>query len=159
MGYMMQFATPEESFSYRTKWEGECLVWTGATTGRGYGRIVVRGRLMMAHRFAWVMRYGVMPEGKEIHHTCYNTLCCNVEHLQLASRSQNMAARRAPATPGRSGVRNVHKRGGRWVVRIKVNGKHQTFGSFDTVEEAAPVAERVRREIFGDFATDGTLDK
>ena len=151
------YSDPMEALSARTKRRGSCIEWTGSTSGIGYGRIKVRGKGMLVHRFAWEQANGPIPEGKFVDHTCHNRLCINVEHLRLADPQQN-ARNRTGAKPGsKTGVRNVlpSKNGDRFRVRITVNGRPTSFGTYDTLREAEAVATAKRKELFGEFAGGG----
>lgn len=154
--YQPKHSTPEDSFAARTEWQGECLVWTGGDNGLGYGRMRVSGSLMYAHRYAWERVNGAIPDGLEIDHTCHNPACCNVEHLRLADRKNNMANRRGAQTNSSSGVRNVYRHGRGWKVKVQRKGKSHYFGTYATVEEAARVATEARKALFGEF-TGGSM--
>lgn len=69
-----------------------CIEWTGARTASGYGRIG-RGRRgegwTHAHRAAWEVAHGPIPEGLCVLHRCDNPPCCNPEHLFLGSLEDN----------------------------------------------------------------------
>lgn len=123
-------------------------MWTGNCNAKGYGRIVSNGRLCSAHRVAYELHVGPIPEGMEVDHICMNRACVEPSHLRLATRSENAQHRRGANPGSKSGVRNVHKRGERWVVRLKRNGKHMEFGVYDTIAEAESVAIRVRKEYY-----------
>lgn len=143
-----KYATPAEALAGRSTREGGCLLWGGNRNQKGYGRLMVDGRLQSAHRVAYALSVGPIPEGAEVDHACLNRACVEPAHLRLATRSEN-AQNRAGANPNsKSGVRNVHKRGDRWVVRLKLNGKHKEFGVYDTIEEAEKVAIAARAEFF-----------
>lgn len=149
-GRFAKYATWEEALDARTEWRDECLVWTGSVNGWGYGRAAVGGgRQRVVHHLAWERAGLEIPEGMELDHTCFNRACVRIEHLRLATKSQN-AWHRAGAQPNsKSGVRGVHAYGKRWRVRFKVDGEHVSFGIFDTVEEARPVAEAKLLELSG----------
>lgn len=152
---LVQFESPKDSFETRTKWQGDCLVWTGATTNRGYGNITVDGKSQPAHRYAWTVQRGEIPDGMHIDHICHNRACVNVEHLRLATPSQNAWNHSGPQKNSTTGVRNVYRRRNSWRVKIRKNGVLHHFGDFPTVEEASRVAEQARIDLFSEFAGRG----
>ena len=140
----------EESFSARTEWQGDCLIWTGAVHDNGYGIIWDRKRVTRAHRWAYEREHGPIPDGKDIDHICGNRLCCNVKHLRVTSRKQNMENFTTLNTNNTSGARGVSrdKDGKRWRVRVKHNYREYRGGVYDTVEEANEAAIALRNKLF-----------
>lgn len=65
-----------------------CIAWTGYTNG-GYGQLMVGGRTYRAHRLAWELEHGPIPDGLLVCHTCDNPSCCNVDHLFLGTDLDN----------------------------------------------------------------------
>lgn len=81
-----------------------CLEWTGSRNADGYGS-ATRGRSSaLAHRLAWELAYGPIPQGRLVCHRCDNPPCCNPEHLFLGTQSDNM---RDMAAKGRSSGQKV----------------------------------------------------
>lgn len=68
----------------------ECWNWSAGTLDRGYGRFNIHDRLWLAHRVAWVLTYGPIPEGLCVCHHCDNPGCCNPYHLFLGTQADNM---------------------------------------------------------------------
>lgn len=71
-----------------------CWVWTGATRG-GYGSFEVGGRkrpcnYILAHRFAFQLANGEIPQGLELDHLCRNQLCVRPSHLEVVTHRENM---------------------------------------------------------------------
>ena len=80
---------------------GECLEWDGSVNNKGYGRLTYRGDSWYAHRRAWVICNGPIPDGLQVNHHCDNSLCVNPEHLYLGTQKDNMqdASRRGRMRP------------------------------------------------------------
>lgn len=72
--------------------DGDCLIWTGSTAGRGYGTIRRSDGpgILYAHRVVWEHHHGTIPDGTEIDHVCRQRLCANIDHLRLVSHDENM---------------------------------------------------------------------
>lgn len=145
-----QTRTAEESFHVHTEWQGECLVWTGAIHENGYGIIWDRKRVVRAHRWAYEQGHGAIRNGKDIDHICGNRLCCNVKHLRVTSRKQNMENLTTLNVNNRSGVRGVGrtKDGKRWRVRVKHNYREYFGGEYDRLEDAESAAIALRNKLF-----------
>lgn len=147
---------PEEAFSARTREDSGCVNWTGWLTPDGYGKFKTGGKSVFSHRYAWERVNGTIPEGQVIDHICHNPACVNVDHLRLATHTENMRnLSGATANNKHSGVRNVGRMGNRWRVRITKDGKTHALGHYDTVEQARAVAEAGRAKLFGKFAGKG----
>lgn len=65
-----------------------CVEWQGVTA-RGYGQISHNGVMIYAHRLAYEMFVGDIPEGAEILHSCDNPPCVNPARLSVGDRADN----------------------------------------------------------------------
>lgn len=71
----------------------ECWPWLMSIGNHGYGQIGWsengHTRMVLAHRLAWHLVNGVIPEELTIDHLCRNRRCCNPDHMRLATLSVN----------------------------------------------------------------------
>lgn len=66
-----------------------CWVWLGSKRGE-YGKVYYKGRGRAAHRVAWELWVGPIPEKLLVLHRCDNKPCINIEHLFLGSHQDNV---------------------------------------------------------------------
>ena len=73
--------------------ENGCLIWMGPVDQNGYGAMKFENGpkrvTFRAHRAAYEMAYGPIPEGMFVCHSCDVPLCCNHEHLFLGDARAN----------------------------------------------------------------------
>lgn len=66
-----------------------CWEWRGQKQRQGYGQVGWAGKRYSAHRFAWLIMYGPIPDGQAVCHRCDNPGCVRPDHLYLATAVEN----------------------------------------------------------------------
>lgn len=104
--------TASRSFWDWTEWDGSCLLWTGAVSRAGYGKVTHNTKTWSAHRLAYVAYYDCQPSSAlAVMHLCNTPLCCNPLHLQLGTPRENshQAMRQGRLCAGKRHSRPVAK--------------------------------------------------
>lgn len=73
--------------------------WQGKKNNLGYGRFKIGRKSFGAHRIAYKLFVGEIPEGLEIDHLCRVRHCVNPNHLEPVTHAENM----------RRAIMNTHK--------------------------------------------------
>lgn len=77
--------------------DSECWTWQAYVGTHGYGMYkLCRARPDVAHRVAYRLAVGPIPDGLFVDHICRNKLCVNPAHLEPVTHVENM--RRARRT-------------------------------------------------------------
>ncbi len=71
------------------KTEEGCWLWSGAEA-RDYGQVWFQRKTWRAHRLAYFLTYGPIPDGLYVLHSCDTPLCVRPDHLFLGTQSDNM---------------------------------------------------------------------
>lgn len=69
--------------------ENGCMTWKMSKTKAGYGQVRCGSKNMLAHRVAYMIVKGDIPEGMLIMHSCDNKPCCNPDHLSIGTHADN----------------------------------------------------------------------
>lgn len=100
-----------QRFWSKTARAGDCVLWTGGLNKPGgYGQFTVGDRKRVrAHRFAYELTVGPIPDGMSVLHRCDTPTCVKPEHLFLGDQRMNIhdaiAKGRARLWGGGDGVR------------------------------------------------------
>ncbi len=104
-----QRPTMVERFRVKVDQRGpnDCWPWTGGRSDNGYGAFRIAGKTVGAHRVAYLIEYGVLPEtaDHDCHNrsdclggsTCVHRPCCNPAHLVDRSSGENTLLGKGPS--------------------------------------------------------------
>jgi hypothetical protein len=103
----MPSANTIESFWNRVdrRSRDECWEWQGNIAKVGYGEFSYHCRKYHAHRFAYILTYGDIPNSYYVCHKCDNRKCCNPNHLWLGTHADNQ---RDMSEKGRAATGDKH---------------------------------------------------
>lgn len=77
----------------RSEWVGDCLVRMAPRDRDGYTSLGHQGKKWRAHRLAWTLARGEIPEGMTIDHLCKTPACINVMHMEVVTPTENSLRR------------------------------------------------------------------
>lgn len=83
----MRGIAAEDRLAMRTIKTDGC--WLFGTPGNGYGKLQIEGRTVAAHRYAYEVAHGAIPDGAVVRHSCDTPRCVRPDHLSLGSPMDN----------------------------------------------------------------------
>ena len=135
----------------------ECWNWTGSLVGAGYGqfRWAEGGRTarMTAHRYAYILVNGQVPDHLVVDHLCHNRACVRPDHMRLATMQGNAENRRGAQSNSTVGIRGVERiSSGKYRAVVYSAGKRYSCPATDSLEQAAADAEALRARLHASIA-------
>ena len=128
------------SLTWKVQRRGRALKGSEAGTlhPKGYVRVSVDNVDYLAHRIIWALTNGETPENAVIDHVNGNPSDNRLNNLRLTTPQGNVHNQ---VDAHKGNVSNLigasfHKPTGKWISRIKVNGKDKYIGLFDSAKEA-----------------------
>jgi hypothetical protein len=116
-------AEPAEARFWRFVDKGDgtgCWLWTGGFKN-DYGEFKWNGKIVAAHRVAWILTFGQIPNGLHVLHHCDNPPCVRPDpehHLFLGTHQDNMAdASSKGRMPGKQVTFDVE-----WARQLRASG-------------------------------------
>ena len=86
---MAKKGTCAEWWAEKVDFSGDCWLWTGYKSPKGYGSFGLNGRSRPAHRVTWILYRGEIPKGLLVLHKCDVRHCVNPCHLYLGTAHDN----------------------------------------------------------------------
>ena len=89
-------------FAEKVEWTPTCWKWRGGHRSDGYGTLSCtlapyHSVHLVAHRAAYLIYRGVIPEGMQLDHLCRNRWCVNPWHLEVVTQRENILRGLAPS--------------------------------------------------------------
>lgn len=121
----------------------------GSLNSKGYMTIGFKGKERKAHRMAWLWKYGVWPTGQidHIDGDKSNNRIANLREVTNTENQQNRRrARRDNKSTGLIGSK-LHRKTGKYMANIGVDGKRIYLGLFATPELAHEAYLQAKRKL------------
>lgn len=105
MGRPPTYANELECFEAKVDKSGDCWQWLGGVSVYGRGLFTYKSHCVQAHRAAWRLYNGTIPDGLFVLHHCDNPLCVNPgqKHLFLGTQAVNLDDMKAKGRDKRTG--------------------------------------------------------
>lgn len=112
----------------------------------GYLRLSVAGHRIMAHRVAWLIKTGSLPEDQIDHRNGVRS-DNRWENLRATTNSGNMENQRRARADSSTGLLGVKIAKKRFAAKITVRGKDHWLGTYDTPQEAHAIYLQAKRKL------------
>lgn len=133
--------------------DGRCWDWTSCAQSRSraqrfYGvlRTLHDGKSigLRAHRVAWAVKNGPIPDGLFVCHHCDNSLCCNPAHLFLGTNQDNVDDRNRKQRQARGSNQGAAKLTEELVRELRIRAQSETRAA---TAKAFGISEQHVRDI------------
>lgn len=120
----------------------------GIAADTGYVQIRVAKKKRFGHRLAFLLMTGAWPKGQVDHMNGNRSdnRWANLRDVPQRVNAQNLRAARSDNKLGVMGVQ-LHQGKGKYVARIRSNGRSKCLGYFDTKDQAHAVYLKAKRAL------------
>ena len=112
----------------------ECWPWRGSFLPSGYGAFWWGQNNVTAHRAAYTILVGHIPDGLVVRHSCDNKWCVNPAHLLAGTQAQNIADKVTRDRQAKGEGHGMATKNAAMVTRVKL--------AFNRGESQAEIARR-----------------
>jgi len=123
--------------------ENDCWIWNANRFRDGYGSIAIDSFPVSAHRVAYQLFVGPIPDGMQVMHKCDVPSCVNPDHLELGTHLDNHRdkAEKWRGVKSKKGLPfGVKASGQKFEASCAYAGKTFYLGTYETKSEAAAAA-------------------
>ena len=135
---------------WHLRWDAGSKQYYAHATGR-----VAEGQRYNNFLHCVIMNFDLDVENRNkyvVDHINHNDLDNKECNLRIIERVHNSTNRKSRNSNNTSGYRNVLFTEGKYKVKLQINGKPKTLGSFTDVDEAGAWAELMRQKYYGEYA-------
>lgn len=135
-----------ERFEHYVQKGSGCWEWMSYRDPKGYGRINVSNKPLLAHRVSWELFRHKLRSDQQVLHRCDNPSCVRPEHLFLGDHVANMADKMAKKRH-RYGVSRGSAHGCAKLTEDQVRAIRKSVGPSRIVAEEYGISGRQVRDI------------
>lgn len=86
----IRYSNPVDRIINKIEPQGDCWIWKGIISYKGYGLINVNQQKRKAHRYSYTHFINKIPDGMTIDHLCRVRACVNPDHLEVVTLVENI---------------------------------------------------------------------
>lgn len=132
-----------ERFWQKVDRSGDCWLWTAGRTPEGYGKFWLGGKTVLAHRVAYTLEHGPIPDRLHLDHLCRVRHCVNPAHMEPVTHRENVLRGEGVAAKA---ARMTHCKHGHEFTPDNIRQSTNGVRRCKTCKREASRAERARKK-------------